>query len=116
MTGRQQPGCEDASELSGKLALGLGLVALFLTSGFVYLNGGFTPTGPRIALDWGPGRWIGYLGFALVFRLGTPLICGVALLLSLPARDLWTARIAIATVTVSLALYGLTIQACAQLV
>ena len=109
-----------SQELLGRISSVAGVLALLITGGFVYVNGGFMPTGPTPLMDnldfnLNTPRIIGYFSLAIGFEFGTPLLCGIALLFGLPTRSLGSARIGIATGTVSLALYILTVRACFQL-
>ncbi len=108
-----------SQEMLGRISAIAGVGALLITGGFVLVNGGFTPTGPTLVMDeagYGSMRTIGYLGLAIAFQLGTPVLCGLALLFGLSTRHLRSGKIGTAAGGVALALYVLTISACLELV
>ena len=108
-----------SQEILGRISAIVGVTALVITGGFVYVNGGFTPTGPTLVLDetgYGSMRTIVYLGLAIAFQFGAPLLCGLALLFGLSTKHLRSGKIGAWAGGVSLALYMLTISACLELV
>ena len=107
-----------SQELLGRISSVAGVLALLITGGFVYVNGGFMPTGPTPLMDnpdFGSPRMIGYLGLAFAFQIAAPVLCGIALLFGLSTLHLRSGKIGTATGSVSLALYILTVRACFQL-
>lgn len=96
-----------AVQLSGRVALFAGLVALSITAGCVwfYLQFG-SPLDVRFMrlLESGE-RLAGFVFLALLFQYGLPFLCMGAFLFGVPARRCWTARIGMAAAGVSLIAY-----------
>lgn len=103
-------------ELSGRLALFAGLLAISVAVGFIYLNGGITVAPRADALSGAGGSLLGYIGLALVFEFGIPLICAAAFFFGVPARELWSARVGMVSATLALVCYLLFLRACYRII
>lgn len=103
-------------ELSGRLALLAGLLAVSVAIAFAYLNGGMAIAPIVDALSGTGGSLLGYIGLTLVFEFGIPVICAAAFFFGVPARSLWSARLGMASATMALACYALFLGACYRMV
>ena len=103
-----------AFQLSGRVALLAGLIAVSVGVGFAYLNGGFTPLGaPRM-----DSRELiaGFIVSALLYQFGTPFFCAAAFFFGIPARSAWSARIGIGLAAVALVPYVFFVRTCSGLI
>lgn len=102
-------------QLSGRLALLLGLSASFIAAEFFYQTGGLAMGLRPDALESGP-RLLTAVALALAFEFGTPALCAAAFFFGMHARVLWSARIGMVLATAALGSYSFFLQACYRLV
>ncbi len=101
-----------ASELSGRVSLLIGLIAVSLSAVYAYVNGGFT-IGARLdeMLEL-PEQLIGSVLLTILFQFGTPFLCAAAFFFAAGASRHWTARIGMAAAVLSLVAYMAHVRAC----
>ncbi len=97
-----------AVQLSGRVALFVGLVTLVITGGWGWFTLHYgTPLDPQfMSLLESRERLIGFVGLALVFQYGLPFLCAVVFFFGVPARREWAGRIGMAAAGISLIVYA----------
>jgi len=101
-----------ASELSGRLSLLIGLLALSLSAAYAHVSGGFTIGARLDEMLEVPELLIGSVFLTLLFQFGTPFLCAAAFFFGAGASRLWSARAGMAAAVLSLVAYVAHVRAC----